>query len=124
MFPILHIITALCKKPGAMKDWKHRQILFERPIWRRFYEQMKSEKRENLDKHYLLCLNLMKKYNPENLTVAMELAMDEGLEASSKSLGQILEKRGWDIEAIKPIEINLSSYDELLQHREKKYGNE
>ena len=118
---VQHVIGGLCKKPGAMRDWKYKQVLFERPIWKKFYEKLISKRSlEEANKSFLQCLNLMNKYNKENLTAAMEIIMEENLEANRKSLVQLLEEKEWDIQALRPIKVDLHKYDNLL--RSKKNG--
>jgi transposase len=112
-----HIIGALCKKPGILKEWKHKEILFERSSWKRFYKKLEESGESNPDKHYLLCLNLIKRYNRENVTAAMEIVLEEGMRPTSKSLLQILEEKNWDIMSLEPVIVDLKKYDNLLTLR-------
>lgn len=114
---IEHIIGALCKKPGALIEWKYREILFERPVWKNFYEKLKTSSKRDSDKTYLLCLNMIRQYNIENVTAAMELVLDHNLEANYKTLKQILENTEDKILKLQPININLKKYDNLIPFR-------
>ncbi|MBF0207292.1 MAG: IS21 family transposase [Oligoflexia bacterium] len=115
---IKHIIGALCKKPGAMKEWKHRNILFPLPVWRKFYNRIVEKNKDNPDKVYLLCLNLTQKFSIENVTAAMELVLDNNMDPNSKSLKQILEDNENDMLNMRPIKVNLKKYDNLIEsHR-------
>lgn len=108
-----HIIEALVKKPGAMKDWKHREILFERPAWYNFYTRLKAQNRS--DREYLSCLKLINTYGRDLVTVAMEMAVESDLEdLSLVSLSKILSSEAENIKFISPIKPNLSQYDEFL----------
>lgn len=108
------IITALCRKPGVFAEWKHRNVLFQQPVWQKFYEKIKVADK---DKHYLHCLNLMTRFQEEDLTAAMEIVLNDGLDASSKTLLDLLEARTWNIMEIRPIKTNLAQYDELFCRR-------
>jgi transposase len=107
-----HIIDGLFKKPGAMKDWKYRHILLERPAWKRFYSKLKNE--GGRDKDYLGCLKLVSKYGKDLVTVAMELLMDSNEKLSSNSLEQLIKNDMENIYNINPIDVDLGQYDDFL----------
>lgn len=108
-----HILSALIKKPGAMKDWKYRHLLFERPVWKNFYQKLTSK--GGSDKDYLKCLKLINKYGHDLVTTAMEMAMEENSELSAKTLLYILSSEFENITQMKPLTINLVQYDEFLK---------
>ena len=108
-----HIIDGLLKKPGAVKDWKHRQILFERPAWIRFYNQLIEQ--GGTDKQYLSCLKLIKKYSRDIVTIAMELAADQKDYFTAPSLESLINNNMENIYDIKPLKTNLEQFDELLE---------
>ena len=110
---IEHIIKALVKKPAAMRDWKHREVLFERPAWKAFYEGLKKE--GGSDKDYLRCLSLILGHGREKVTVAMELAIEEKLKLTSKELENLITNEMEDLLSMAPLEVNLSKYDEFLE---------
>ncbi len=107
-----HVIAGLLKKPGAMKDWKYRHVLFERPEWRNFYEKMKEA--GSSDKDYLNCLKLINKYGHELITVAMELSMEGEEKLSAAQLNRIISNDMENIYQIKPLKLNLNQYDIFL----------
>lgn len=111
---IEHIISALVKKPMALSSWKHKSVLFERKIWSTFYSKMHERKDINVDKKYLLCLKLLEKYDIDDLTVAMEIALEEGLSLDSEILIDILTNRAKKNLNCKPILIDLKEYDKFL----------
>ena len=111
---IEHVLDGLLRKPGAVNDWKHREVLFKRPVWRKFFEEMKGTGVSNPNKTYLACLKLMAKHGEDNLTVAMEMAMEEGLELNNRSLKDLLEQESFNVYEMKPLEVDLGEYDQLL----------
>lgn len=109
---VTHIIDELIKKPGAVRDWKYKHILFERPVWKRFYEKILK------DKDYLKCLKLIKKYGKETVTVAMELCLEEESNPSVQNLKKIITNEMENIFEMAPLDVNLNHFDELIKRRE------
>ena len=108
-----HVINGLLKKPGAMKDWKYREVLFERPAWRSFYKKIIEN--GGKDKDYLKCLKLINKHGKELITIAMELSLEEGgEEVSALNLSKIITNNINNIEVINPIRCDLDQYDYFL----------
>ena len=108
-----HIIDGLLKKPGAMKDWKYRSILFERPSWQLFYEKLKNS--GGKDKEYLGCLKLMSKYGRDAVTLGMELMSSSNMPLSSHFLEQLVKEEIENIYEIDPITVDLNQYDDFLK---------
>ncbi|RLA63085.1 MAG: IS21 family transposase, partial [Epsilonproteobacteria bacterium] len=111
-----HVISALIKKPGAMKDWKYREVLFERPAWRNFYN--KIIEKGGKDKDYLKCLKLINKHGRDLITVAMELSMEGDDEISALNLSKIITNNMNNIEILKPLNCDLNQYDYFLTGEE------
>lgn len=109
---IEHIIDGLLKKPGAMKDWKYRSILFERPSWQIFYEKLKNS--GGKDKDYLGCLKLISKYGRDLVTLGMELMASSDGPLSVSFLEQLIKNDVGNIYEIDPIKVDLNQYDDFL----------
>lgn len=107
-----HIISGLLKKPGAMKDWKYREVLFERPAWRSFYNRLISK--GGNDKDYLKCLKLISRHGKDLVTVAMELTMEGDVELSDKNLEKIINTDMNNIHHIEPLKLDINQYDDFL----------
>jgi transposase len=107
-----HIVDGLLRKPGAMKDWKYRKVLFERPAWNNFYNQMIAA--GSSDKDYLKCLKLIHTHGHELITLAMELSLETNEELSAAQLNQIILNDMGNIYEIKPLKLDLHQYDEFL----------
>jgi transposase len=108
-----HVIDGLLKKPGAMKDWKYRSVLFQRPAWNNFYKKLilKGGK----DKDYLKCLKLISKHGRELVTVAMEISMEGDEQLSSTLLSKLITNDMNNLHEIKPLKMDLHHYDVLLK---------
>jgi transposase len=111
-----HVIDGLLKKPGAMKDWKYRSVLFERPAWNIFYNKLISK--GGKDKEYLKCLSLISKHGRELVTLAMEISMEGDEELSSVSLSKLITNDMNNIHEIQPLEMDLHHYDVFLNGEE------
>ncbi len=107
-----HVVSGLLKKPGAMKDWKYREILFERPAWRSFYNKMIEK--GGKDKDYLKCLKLINKHGRDLITLAMELSMEGEEELSAINLSKIITNNIDNIEILKPLNCDINQYDYFL----------
>jgi len=116
-----HIITGLLRKPGAFKDWKHRDVLFERPAWKRFYFKIIESGKS--DKDFLKCLNLLTEFDRENVTLAMELSMENEMELSSSTLKKLITNEFKNVLSIGCLPVNLEQYD-CFYKGEKNYGSE
>ena len=115
-----HIIEGLCKKPGAMRDWEHRSILFERPVWQRFYG--KQQQQGGTDRDYLGCLRLMREHGRETVTLAMELALESENPLDAPSLENLITMKLDKVYDMKPVDVDLQPYDEFLE--EVSHGRE
>lgn len=115
-----HIIDQLCRKPGAMKDWEHRDVLFERPVWARFYQKIITQ--GGLDKDYLRCLKLMLSHGREVVTLAMELALEDNMKLDAPGLENLVSMKLDKIYGMKPVDVDLGTYDEFLE--EVPHGHE
>ncbi len=108
-----HIIDGLIKKPGAMKDWKYREVLFERPAWINFYKRLINSGKK--DKDYLNCLRLINKHGRDLVTVAMELLIDDGEDFCAQSISKIISNETNNIYDIEPLNLDLNQYDYFLK---------
>ena len=108
-----HVIDGLLKKPGAMKDWKYRSVLFERPAWNNFYNKLISK--GGRDKDYLKCLKLISKHGRELVTIAMEISLEEDEELSSIQLSNLITNDMNNIHEIQPLKMDLNHYDIFLE---------
>lgn len=106
---IEHVIEGLLRKPGAFKDWKYREVVFERPVWKSFYQKLLDSGKE--EKEYLRCISLLKDYDRENITLAMELAMENKMELTSFTLKDLISNEFKNVLAIPKLPVNLDQYD-------------
>ena len=115
-----HILEALCRKPGSMQDWEHRDILFERPVWHRFYKQLQEQ--GGTDSDYLSCLRLILEHGQDIVTIAMGLAIEDGMKLNAPSLENLISMKLDKVYSMKPVSIDLNVYNEFLE--EVSHGRE
>lgn len=107
-----HVIGGLLKKPGAMKDWKYRQVLFSRPIWLAFYNDLIAK--GGCDKDYLQCLKLITTHGRDLVTLAMEIALENKEKPTAIDLKRLITNEMDNVCEIKPLKPSLHHFDELL----------
>lgn len=112
-----HIISGLLKKPGAMKDWKYRNVLFERPAWVSFYNKLIAQ--GGRDKDYLKCLKLITQHGKDLVTIAMELSLNGGEATDAGTLSKIITNDMENIHNLKPLDLDLIQYNEIVNNNNK-----
>lgn len=108
-----HIIEGLLRKPGAFRDWKYREVVFERPSWKQFYSKLIETGKD--EKEFLRCISLLKEYDRENITLAMELAMENQMELTSVTLKNLINNEFKNVLAIPELPVNLDQYDFFIK---------
>ena len=73
---IEHIITSLVRKPAAMIRWEHKEKLFPTPIYNNLYKKLKKIRSWRAEKDYLQIINLIQHTTINELTIAIELALE------------------------------------------------
>ncbi len=113
---IEHIIEGLCRKPGVVKDWKYRAILFENPAWNHFFTSLADfMDPDQAIREYLKSLRLFNRFGREVVTTAMELlSNDQSLRPTYQNLENIITNQHFDPMAIAPVGRDLTQYDEFL----------
>lgn len=114
---IEHLIRPLSEKPGAAIDWEYKDLLFSRPIWKRFFLKLQSQSEDTALSEHIKCLELMTKYGKETLNAAMELLLEENTFISKKRLDDLLSNNQFDPSKMVPKRRNLLEYDNLLKSR-------
>lgn len=71
-----HVITSLIRKPAAMIRWAHKDKLFPYPIYKKLYDKLKKVRSWRAEQDYLRIINLIHHTSIDELTVAIELALE------------------------------------------------
>ena len=85
-----HILPSLVRKPGALLRWKHRDILFVNPSFKRYYAYVKDVDAESADREFLLAANLIQYAQMDEIAVAMEIVISAKSSTPFEDLKQLL----------------------------------
>ena len=72
-----HVIPSLVRKPQAMVRWAHKEALFPSKVYKKLYSRLKSIASFRAEQDYLKILNLIQNVKFEDLTLAIELALED-----------------------------------------------
>lgn len=76
---IEHILPSLIRKPHAMIRWAHRDILFLNASYKSFYLRLQSICKDDAEKIFLKCVNLVQLVAASEISAGMEILMNEGM---------------------------------------------
>jgi hypothetical protein len=111
-----HIIWSLVRKPGAFARYRFREEMFPSVVFRQAYDDLSSS--GNLrhgDLEYLRILQLAADGNERNVELALRLRLESGASISFDELRDDLRPKSPRSPLMLPLEVDLSSYDELCQ---------
>ncbi len=123
---IAHVISSLMRKPNAMVNWSHKEILFPSPVFKKYFDYLKSDS-DILNPHseFLRAINLIQHTSLADIGTGMELILQAKTIKPSKALSElkeilINEHRPANILDVserfgqEPIKPNLLIYDNLI----------
>lgn len=115
-----HIIDSLIRKPGAFENYRYKRDLFPTHRFRVAYDILKEQK-NNGNKEYLKILRLAAKESETKVDLALNTLLEQNsdieYEKVEKLVGVLCSHNHCAIDA-RVAEVELSSYDTLLQYRE------
>ncbi len=88
--PLEHILPSLIRKPRAMVRWAYRDILFPEPIFKRFYERLRSLSQDGAEREYLRAINLVQYTTLAEIAAGMELVLETNSDAPFEQLKVLL----------------------------------
>ena len=117
-----HILPSLVRKPQAMIRWAHKDVLFPNDVFRKFYKKCKQIVPEFSENEFLRAINLIQYVTLAELTVGIELIMQEQCISPYEELSKLLlvgHKPGNVINISeelqqKKLSPNLEEFDELI----------
>lgn len=118
-----HIIKSLLRKPRAMINWAHKDVLFPDPLLKKYYDKLKkSDQVPGPEKEYLNVLNLIHYVTLNEIIVAVDLVLQAEKHHSFEEIKSLLmnEHRPENVYDIaskfnqEPIITNLKDYDLLI----------
>jgi hypothetical protein len=110
-----HVIWSLVQKPGAFRLYKFRQDMFPTLAFRRAYDQLLEKYgQRRADLEYLRVLHLAASTMESDVEVALSLLMEEQEVPIYDQVKALVTPQVPSTPILKPFEVNLSSYDNLL----------
>lgn len=120
-----HVITSLLRKPRAMINWAHKEVLFPKAIFKKYFIYLKKLHEQGVEKEYLRMLNLIHHATLKDLEVAMELVLTnkslnpfqeikELIFSSPHGVSVLNITEKYNQEKVVP---DLSGYDELIPNK-------
>jgi hypothetical protein len=104
------------QKPGALLFWKHKSIIFNDPLFLKFYEKLKKQDQYNAEKNLLQVLNLIQHTTMAEIKASIELWLEKPSESVFNFVRSLTIEERRPSNQIQQEKINprLSDYDKLL----------
>jgi len=110
-----HIIKHLLRKPGAFNNYKYKECLFPSIAFRKAYDLLLVTYGEKANKKYLEVLHLAAINNENDVTIAINLLIDDNKIPILKEIKSLLDLQKQNIPTVHVEQPCLSAYDALLQ---------
>lgn len=122
-----HVVASLLRKPAAMVRWSHKDALFPHAIYKKLYNRLKRIASFKAEHDYLKILNLIQYTDINELTLAIEIALESNLEDLYGQIKELILNEHhpdnvFDISEKmnqKRLNVELSDYDSLIPKGEK-----
>jgi len=119
---LAHILPSLIRKPQAMVRWAHRELLFPRPIFEKFYKRLRMIDAHGAEREFLRSVNLVHFTTLCEIAIGMELILETNTETLFDDLKELLLGRRAPCDVIEisfrenqsPVNPKLSIYDSFI----------
>jgi len=111
-----HVIWSLVRKPGAFARYRYREDLFPTLAFRKAYDALHDAINREIkaDLQYIRILHLAASTMQSEVETALVLLLDENKVPYAEEVKALVAPRAPDIPDMKPLEVDLDSYDALL----------
>ena len=110
-----HLIDSLLRKPGGFRNYRFREDLFPRLVFRQAWEQLQQwHSPRRADLLYLQILHLAARTLEEDVAIALELLVQSGQSWNTEDVKRLLEPETVTPPQLETGTIELSLYDQLL----------
>jgi hypothetical protein len=110
-----HVIDTLLRKPGGFRDYRYRDDLFPRLIFRQAWEQLGQwYAPRKADLIYLRVLHLAARTLESEVTVALEEVVHKGERWDESHLEELIQREGVPVPDLAVPTVSLADYDQLL----------
>lgn len=113
-----HVLPSMVRKPAAMLRWKHKDMLFPMPEFRRYYAYLKRIDIDSAEREFLRAVNLIQHATISEIALAMQLVIDSQTELPFEEMKKLLLTAGHSPStehlSQQPLQPRLSQYDSLI----------
>jgi transposase len=113
-----HVVPSIVRKPGAMLRWKHKDLLFPMPEFRRYYAYLRLIDSDSAEREFLRAVNLIQHATVSEIALAMQLVIDSQTDIPFEEMKKLLLTAGHvpkaEHLAQQPLQPRLSQYDSLI----------
>ena len=110
-----HVVESLLRKPGGFRNYRFREDLFPRLIFRQAWEQLQQwHTPRRADIIYLQILHLAARTLEDDVASALEILVEEGTAWGKDEIDALLEPEAIVVPQIDAGAVNLQLYDQLL----------
>jgi hypothetical protein len=110
-----HIIGSLLRKPGGFREYRYREALFPRQIFKRAWEQLDGwHEPRRADLIYLQILHLAAQTWESEVATALEILLEQKSRWSQEDLFRLVETAEPAIPEMAVLPVTLDIYDQLL----------
>ena len=114
-----HLVWSLIRKPGAFRRYRYREDLYPSLVFRRAYDELgKLYSDRKADLEYIRILHLAASTMESEVEAALQLLQDEQQPPYADSVKALVAPRQVEVPDLPAPEVELSEYDQLLEHRE------
>ena len=110
-----HVIDSLLRKPGGFRNYRHRDDLFPRAVFRRAWEALDRRlSPRKADLAYLRILKLAAQGLETDVADALELLLASSTTWDDHSVSEMVQPIAAILPDLQPQVVNLAIYDQLL----------
>lgn len=111
-----HVVESLLRKPGGFRNYRYRDDLFPRLIFRQSWEQLEQwHSPRRADIIYLQILHMAARTIEDDVAIALELLVQNGTPWNKEDVERLLEPESATIiPALEAVTVELNQYDLLL----------
>lgn len=110
-----HVIDSLLRKPGGFRDYRYREDLFPRPIFRHAWEVLNTRLGPaQADRAYLRLLKLAADHFESEVATLLEQLLATSAPWDDRSVAARLPRAHPPLPALLPVSVDLRDYDQLL----------
>jgi hypothetical protein len=110
-----HVIDSLLRKPGGFRDYRYREALFPRLVFRQAWEQLNTwQAPRKADLTYLRVLRLAARTMESEVAAVLEQLLAAGQRWNETDVERSLNRQTVAVPSVARGEISLQDYDLLL----------